>query len=295
MSKIVYKILPIIPHDYAREAEYRKGLLRYSKGIATDVRNDISPYITRKSIGRLYSADSTDYIYDADTENKLDELLDLIAIRNLSAEELLLVRSRIIGSGLVKSVKDKFLSNVLGVIKPQDMFEVNLFRDPNRPDLKKLTNAWISTNTKLIKSIPVKMLDDVAQVINYGFSNGSSIRTIQKQLQVHFKISRNRARLIARDQIAKLASSVLRHESLQLGAEDYIWVTSNDDRVRKSHKVLDGKICSWTDPTIYKDSVYDTKWKKRSSIGGVEQNVGEDYQCRCSGRVIFPQKVNRSK
>ena len=29
-------------------------------------------------------------------------------------------------------------------------------------------------------------------------------------------------------------------------------------------------------------------WKSRSSIGGVEQHPGQDYQCRCVSRAVIP-------
>ncbi len=292
MVKNSYKILPIISHNQAKEAEYRKNILVYTNMLKKGVKEQVYPYMSKRDISRLYSLDSDEYVYDVDIENKLDDILDKIKSEGFTTEQLLLIKMRLIGSGLTNTIIDKFRKDLnVSKVKLADNLRVNILSDNNRT-INKLLNSWISTNTRLIKSIPVEMLDDVALVINYGFSNGSSIRSIQEQLQIKFKISKNRAALIARDQIAKLASDVLRHESLEIGAENYIWATSHDDRVRASHRVLDGKICSWNDPNIYKNSVSDTKWLNRASIGGVLKHVGQDFQCRCSARIIIPQRNN---
>jgi SPP1 gp7 family putative phage head morphogenesis protein len=143
------------------------------------------------------------------------------------------------------------------------------------------------TNARLITSIEDKFLDDVAILIQDSYRSGLSANSISKQIKDKFGITENRARLIARDQIGKLHSDIVRDEHLSLGITEYKWLTSNDERVRASHKVLNEKICSWYDPTIYKDSVDDKKWKKRSSIGGVEKHPGQDYQCRCDEIAIL--------
>lgn len=145
-----------------------------------------------------------------------------------------------------------------------------------------LIRSSLSVNIKLVKSIPVELLDDLSYVIEDGFRSGASLSEITKSITSKFNISKNRADNIARTEIAKLHSDTLRAEYLKLGIETYEWNTSNDERVRISHKVLNGKTCSWNDPTIYKDSIYDKRWKKRSSIGAVEKHIGQDYRCRCS-------------
>lgn len=149
-------------------------------------------------------------------------------------------------------------------------------------EISELIRNSLSINIKLIKSIPSELLDDLFYTIEDGFRSGSSLNEINKSLVSKFNISRNRASVIARTEIAKLHSSVIREEYLKLGIENYQWHTSDDERVRASHKVLNKKICNWNDPTVYKNDMNDKAWKKRSSISAVEKQVGEDYQCRCS-------------
>lgn len=149
-------------------------------------------------------------------------------------------------------------------------------------ELNELIRTSVSINTKLVKSIPAELLEDLSYVIEDGFRSGAALNELNKSIISKFNISKNRASVIARTEIAKLHSNTIRDEYLKLGIENYEWYTSNDERVRASHKVLNKKICNWNDPTIYKDNMDDTKWKKRLSISGVEKQVGEDFQCRCS-------------
>lgn len=156
-------------------------------------------------------------------------------------------------------------------------------------ELNELIRNSVSINTKLVKSIPAELLEDLSYVIEDGFRTGLSLEELNKSIVSKFDISKNRASVIARTEIAKLHSNTLRDEYLKLGIENYEWYTSNDERVRASHKVLNKKICNWNDATIYKNKMTDKEWKKKSSISAVEKQVGEDFQCRCSVIAILNQ------
>lgn len=103
---------------------------------------------------------------------------------------------------------------------------------------------------------------------------------MQRNIQGRFKVSRARARLIARDQTGKLNAALTEARQKRIGVEEYIWQSVEDERVRENHRVLDGKICRWDDPTVYRNPG-ETEWRSRSSIGAFVGHPGEDYQCRC--------------
>lgn len=283
MSKIIYKAPPIIApkihYPVGKENEYKGVLLGYNASIKKDIRSDVIPRVTKVGLPSLYNLD-----LDDDLDGILDDIALNTSTKTLATERLM----KAIGLRTIQSVSGDMRAAVgANIVRIAPNLGVNIFSDPSK-NLVKLTRAWTSTNSRLIKSIPVELLDNVSRVINAGFRNGSSIKTIKEQLKMQFKISDNRARLIARDQIAKLSSNVVQQESQELGYDLYVWVTSRDgDRVRKSHRVMEGKICSWNDPTIYKNNLQEKRWRKRSSIGGVELNIGQDFQCRCSPRVIL--------
>jgi SPP1 gp7 family putative phage head morphogenesis protein len=150
---------------------------------------------------------------------------------------------------------------------------------------------WVSENTALIRSIPEKMLDKVADTIYDSVRNKRGVRELATILKKNFDVSRNRAKIIARDQISKLNGNITRARNLSLGITEYQWLSARDERVRHSHDVLEGKICSWNDAEIYKNAEIDKKWKSRSSIGGVNLHPGQDIMCRCTSVAIISAEL----
>ena len=146
---------------------------------------------------------------------------------------------------------------------------------------------WVSQNVRLIKTIPEKMLMRVEEIVYTSVRTGLSHKDLSKQLVESFGTSKKRAVIIARDQINKLNGNLTRVRNLELGIIEYKWSTSIDDRVRHSHTVLEGKICSWTDVNIYKDSVDAKKWLQRSSINATLTDPSVDILCRCASIPII--------
>lgn len=75
-------------------------------------------------------------------------------------------------------------------------------------------------------------------------------------------VSESRAELIARDQTLKLNGAIAKTYQEESGLTHYVWSTSLDERVRKEHKALEGKVIAWHTPP---------------EVG----HPGQDYQCRC--------------
>lgn len=146
--------------------------------------------------------------------------------------------------------------------------------------LRNLTESWSQENAKLITSIEDRYLDSVAQRAQDMVRQGRSAKAFAEELTKQYNLTAARARLIARDQMAKLNGQITKARQQSLHIEEYEWSASADERVRESHKVLNGKICRYDDPTVYRNEG-ETEWRKRSSIGGYVGDPGEDYQCRC--------------
>lgn len=159
---------------------------------------------------------------------------------------------------------------------------------PHTGNIELLKKMWIEKNTQLIKDIPEKALARLRDSIYEAVRSGESMQSLSERLQKELDFTKKRAHLIARDQVAKLKSDLNRHNYLSHGITTYEWRTCGDDAVRKSHKVMQGKICSWLDPSVYKDKPAG-KWKKRSSIGGAQKHVGADIACRCTNIILAEQ------
>lgn len=150
--------------------------------------------------------------------------------------------------------------------------------------LDELMNVWARENSDLITSIGRDYLNGVSQRTVQFVTSGRDPRAYAEELRKLHGLTRARAKLIARTEVAKLNSQITEFRQRKIGVQEYTWRTSKDERVRESHKALEGKICRWDDPSVYRDPVLNI-WKPRSLIGGFIGHPGRDYQCRCTAEA----------
>lgn len=144
-------------------------------------------------------------------------------------------------------------------------------------------------NVYLISTIPREHLSDVMSAIvadfrGTGFPDDS--KSLSGRIQQIGHITRDRARVIARDQTAKLNSALAQARQEDAGVTHYIWRTAEDIRVvgtpggrypkgnswHGNHFLLNGKIFAWNNPQE-------------------DGHPGEAIQCRCVALPVF----NREK
>ena len=134
--------------------------------------------------------------------------------------------------------------------------------------IDKKLDGWAAVNVDLIKTIPDVYFDDIRLQVTAALLNGVRAETLSKRLQDRIEIPKNRAVLIARDQIGKLNSDLVEQRNINLGIKRYIWRTVNDNRVRPDHSDREGQHFEWANPPS----------------GG---HPGEDIQCRCYAEPDF--------
>ena len=125
-------------------------------------------------------------------------------------------------------------------------------------------NTSVTNNVALIKDMPQTQIDRIQSIVMEGVDGGHDFFSIKKQLRKIDGISERRARVIARDQVAKLNGNLNRIRQDDLGITHYIWRTSEDERVRESHRANNGLRFAWDSPP--------------AETG----HPGEDIQCRCT-------------
>ena len=141
----------------------------------------------------------------------------------------------------------------------------------NETYLEPQVEAFTARNAALIKSIPAQSATKIETIIRTGVEAGETSATLAGKIQKELRSTRNRAKLIARDQINKFNGALTELRQTAVGVEEYIWSTSNDERVRFNHQSKDGKIFNWNNPP--------------SDTG----HPGEDIQCRCVAIPVFNQ------
>lgn len=146
----------------------------------------------------------------------------------------------------------------------------------------------IAQNSKLIRSLPHDVAAHVSKEIATRAQEGDRAEVNIPSLLKH--VSRTRAALIARTETSKASSALTRAraEELQLGW--YVWRTSEDARVRLSHRRLDGVLVSWDRPPSPEQLAGE------NSVGNY--NAGDIWNCRCysepllrTDQVRWPAKV----
>ena len=143
-----------------------------------------------------------------------------------------------------------------------------------------MLESWAQENAKLISSIEEKYLQNVAQRAQDMVRQGRTTKQFAEELARQYDLTVARSKLIARTEMAKLNGQITKARQQSLGIREYEWSTSADERVRESHKVLNGKICRYDDPRVYRNEG-ESQWRQRSSLGGYIGDPGEDFQCRC--------------
>lgn len=127
-----------------------------------------------------------------------------------------------------------------------------------------------SDNVNLIKSIPEFYFEKLESHLTKALINGvrhEGLKVIIKDTVPG--IVENKAKLIARDQMSKINSSLNSIRQTSLGIQKYRWSTSKDERVRPSHEEKEGEIFNWDNPP--------------EDTG----HPGEDINCRCVAIPYF--------
>lgn len=181
------------------------------------------------------------------------------------------------------SVKEwkKVIGRTLGINLLDDYYSGAIYEE--------LLKKWVSDNVDLIKTIPHTSLDKMKEIVYDNYMKGATTTDIVKAVQKQYGMDKRHARLIARDQVAKLNAAITQYQQRDVGVEQYKWLTSRDERVRKGDKMakgvidpmgdnharLEGKIFRWDTPPL-------VDRKRRRAC-----HPGEDYQCRCCAIPVF--------
>ena len=156
----------------------------------------------------------------------------------------------------MRSVKRKIGINIAGIIAQED--------------LEDYLESAMARNVALIQGASSDTQKRVKYAVMSNLTQQSSARELATELKKQFGFADSRARLIARDQTAKINSELNRIRAKQAGLESYIWRTAQDERVRPLHNGLDGN--------VYK---YDEKTGAESGLP-----PGQPIQCRCIAAAI---------
>ena len=133
----------------------------------------------------------------------------------------------------------------------------------------------IKENVDLIKTLPHDTAEKVVNDIVENALKGKRAKSIEKVIiDSTNQHSRASARLIARTEVSKTTTALTKARSEGLGLNWYIWRTALDgDRVRKSHRNMEGVIVRWDNPPSPEALIGE------KSVGNY--HAGNIWNCRC--------------
>lgn len=153
-------------------------------------------------------------------------------------------------------VDDSFVSTMKSVIG----IDITALMAPH--GIKAMMDKATAANIYLIKSIPEEYFGKLQEAITANWEAGLRPESLMDTIANIGDVTENRAKLIARDQTAKMNSAFAQVRQLSVGINSYTWQTAGDERVREEHAALDGQTFRWDEPPD-------------------EGNPGEAVACRC--------------
>ena len=180
--------------------------------------------------------------------------------------------------------------------------DIRLIQDS--PAIKEAMAVGFTEASQTIKSIPTQHLGQIAKAVadNYWGVPLPEGRSLLGQIKEIGKVSRNKAKLIARDQTSKMNSRMVQIRQQDIGIDEYIWHNVRDQRVvgnptglyptgnkaHGNHWVMEGKYCRWDDSTLYSTD------KGKTWVGRTPEmpktHPGIDIQCRCYAEAVIDLK-----
>ena len=144
------------------------------------------------------------------------------------------------------------------------------------PAMRDAFEASLAENVGLIKSIPVRYLQEVEGIVMRNYAAGRDLKSMAAEIRARYKVAADRAVLIARDQSNKANAVVQKSRQTELGIVEFQWLHSHAGREpRSTHVAMNGK----------RFRVDKGAWDSKE---GTYVFPGELINCRCVSRSVLP-------
>ena len=187
--------------------------------------------------------------------------------------------SRGVVSAVNETNKERLIQNV------QKGTDIDLTPLVGDTAVKAKLDEYVAKNASLITSVKNDYLSDVEKAIRESYLKNGRAENLATIIHERAGVSKSRARLIARDQTAKINAELDQERMQNLGVKLYIWCTAKDERVRHTHANMQGVLCRFDDDSVYSKDGGKT-WIKREA-DKPKCKPGVDIQCRCFAKAII--------
>jgi len=226
---------------------------RVAKAFAAAVRKIVEPKIAR-------FAKPETKLDDDDDDEDLDDLEDRMTSAALSSFDELHFRA----------VSDTAASRVQ-LHSKHEFKRLGIDLVKSEPKFGPLIARWRKENVDRISGMQKDQVGKIRRILEDGQNH--RVETLAAEIERQLDdVTASRAETIARSQVLKLNGQITQERQTACGIEQFVWTTSNDERVREEHEALEGQVFSWED-------------------GGDEEEgiPGEAPNCRCVAFPILPE------
>ena len=174
--------------------------------------------------------------------------------------------------------------------KLYDLLQSELAHGPQGAYLHQL----IRDNSRLISSLPAISARQITDEIQKAAVSGARPATMAKMMATRFpKLLRSRVKLIARTETSKASSALTEARCSYLNLNWYLWETSQDgNRVRPSHRNMQGVLCSWKEPPSPEALIGEKSTLGAYSVGGCPNDRCTPIVLLDFSDVTWPHKVH---
>lgn len=149
----------------------------------------------------------------------------------------------------------------------------------------------IDNNAHYIKTLPQTAAKEIVRFTGtQAFADNRESYTADKFKVLVGHMTESHAKLISRTETSKAHAALTQARMESIGLDWYIWHTSEDERVRSSHRIMDGVMCR------YSDAPHPEALAGEKDVGGY--SPGNIYNCRCFAEpviewdgIAWPMKV----
>ena len=168
-----------------------------------------------------------------------------------------------------------------------EMTEMTIGKPYYPPAAKQeILTSWEANFRTLCKSAKSDMKKEMSMIVqqakNEGWNGKQLEREIRNRLPEKYA---GRAKNIARTETGKLNTAITLSTYKEIGIQYYVWMATMDERTRPDHAMMNGLICSATDPTVWyeenpDDPMHPIEHERDDTM--VHLHPGDDFQCRCT-------------
>lgn len=138
------------------------------------------------------------------------------------------------------------------------------------PAMNKMISKHYTKNlNKYITDFSKQSITTLREVVQANALEGYRFDRLTEVIRHRYGVTANKAKFLARQETSLFMSKYRQARFTEAGVKRYRWSTAHDERVRSSHRALNGQVFSYDQPPI------------TDTATGAHNNPGEDFNCRC--------------